>query len=135
MIRQKMGRDIFMKLTIGGVAAIGSLVVGIPVIGSIILLIWLCTRGDDGPNRVQCHEQFSSILAVNEHSAERQHEQRRNRLEHEQHAQRCFRMGLLKHVPGDCGGVHSTADHGDHIGGKDEPQPAMLEDVTHVYSL
>ncbi|HEX6507938.1 MAG TPA: ubiquinol-cytochrome c reductase iron-sulfur subunit [Chloroflexota bacterium] len=35
MIRRKMGRDTFMKLSIAGIGAVGALVAGIPIIGVI----------------------------------------------------------------------------------------------------
>ncbi|HEY8685761.1 MAG TPA: ubiquinol-cytochrome c reductase iron-sulfur subunit [Chloroflexota bacterium] len=35
MIRMKMGRNAFMKMTIAGVGAVGSLVAGIPIIGVV----------------------------------------------------------------------------------------------------
>jgi hypothetical protein len=38
----------------------------------------------------------------------------------------------LKHVPGHGGSVHPAANHGDQIGGKDETQATVLENVFHA---
>ena len=66
-----------------------------------------------------------AVFAVNHHAAERQHQHCRNGLQHEQRAQSGFRMRGLKHIPCDRGDIHPAANHGDHVGGKDQPKTRM----------
>ena len=46
-----------------------------------------------------------------------------------------FRMRGLQDVPGHRGRIHPAAQHGDQVGGKDETQRALAENVTHLSTL
>ncbi len=91
---------------------------------------------NDGPaTGIEHHHEPPAVFAVNHYAGEGKHQQRRDGLQHQQRSQRHFRMRGLQDIPGYRGGVHPTADHGDDVCGKNQPQSAMLQNVTHVYPM
>ena len=93
-------------------------------------------RDDDrGAHSVEPHDQAAAIFAVNNHAGEGKHQHGRNGLQNGEGAERHLRVRGFEDVPGDGGRVHPAAQHGDHVGGKDEVQRTSTEDVAHQFTL
>ncbi len=86
---------------------------------------------DDGADCVQHHDQPAPVFAVNQNAGEGQHQHGGESLQHGKCSQRDFRMSGLQNVPGNRGGIHPAAQHGDHVGGEDVPQRPLLQNVAH----
>ena len=92
-------------------------------------------KNDDSAGRVQHHHQPAAVFAIDEHSGKRQHQHGRKCLQHRESSQRYFRVSGLQDVPGHRGGIHATAQHGNHVGAENVPQRFFLQDRTHTLNV
>src|SRR5258706_3780463 len=92
-------------------------------------------ENDDGARGVEHHDQSTAVFAVNDYAREWQHEHGGERLQNSERAQRHLRMRSLQNRPRDGSGVHAAAQHGDHVGRKNESQPAFLQNRAHDSNL
>ena len=90
---------------------------------------------DHGAHGVEPHDQAAAIFAVDKDSGEGKHEHGGNGLQNGEGAERHFRVRGFEDVPGHGGRVHPAAQHGDHVGGKDETQRTLAEDGAHPFNL
>ena len=81
--------------------------------------------------RVQPHHQVATVFAIDDHAGERHQQHRRDRLQHDQQAQRHLGMGLLQDRPVERGAIHAAAHHRNQVRKKYEPHTALLEDLAH----
>ena len=89
-------------------------------------------QNDDGTQRIEPHDQTAAIFAVNNDAGEGKHQHGGNRLQNGEGAEGHFRMRGFEDVPGNRGRVHPAAQHGNHVGGEDEAQRALAEDISHT---
>ena len=89
-------------------------------------------HNDHGAHGVEPHDEAAAIFAINDDAGEGKHEHGGNGLQNGEGAERHFRVRGFEDVPGDRGRVHPAAQHGDHVGGKDEAQRALAEDGSHT---
>jgi hypothetical protein len=85
------------------------------------------------PAQVEQHHQMAAVLAIDDDAGEGQHEHAGKRGQYHQDAEVHFRVRLLQDGPGDGGGVHAAAQHGNHIGGEDEAQRPVAENGAHCF--
>ena len=90
---------------------------------------------DHGADGIEPHDQTATIFAVDNHAGEGEHQHGRNGLQDGESAERHFRVRDFEDVPGDRGRIHPAAQHGDHVGGKDEAQRALAENLSHTFTL
>ena len=90
---------------------------------------------DDGTHGIEPHDQAAAIFTVDQDAGEREHEHGWNGLQNGEGAERHFRVRGFEDVPGDGGRIHAAAQHGDHVGGKDETQRTLAEDGAHLSNL
>jgi len=89
-------------------------------------------HNDHGTDCVEPHDETPPIFAVDNDAGERKHQHGGNGLQDGESAESHFRMRGFEDVPGDRGRVHPAAQHGDHVGSKDEAQRALAEDISHT---
>ena len=89
-------------------------------------------HNDDGAHGIEPHDEAAAIFAVDNDAGEGKHQHGGNGLQNGEGAESHFRMRGFEDVPGDRGRVHPAAQHGDHVGGKDEAQRALAEDISHT---
>src|SRR6266566_905976 len=88
-------------------------------------------KDDNRASGVEHHDQSATILAVNDHACKREQKDCRKGLHHRQGPKGDCRMRGLQNVPGDRGGIHSAANHGNYVGSENETQPLLLQNRTH----
>ena len=92
-------------------------------------------HNDHGAHGIQPHDQAAAVFAVDDDAGEGKHEHGGDGLQNGEGAERHFRVRGLQDVPGDGGGIHPAAQHGDHVGGKDEAQRTPAENGAHLFNL
>ena len=92
-------------------------------------------QNDDGADRVQHHHQPAPVFAVDQNSGEGQHQHGGKGLQHGERSQRHFGVRGLQDVPGNGGGIHAAAQHGDHVGRENVSQRPLLQDVAHTSNV
>ena len=92
-------------------------------------------QDDDGAERIQHHDQPAAVFAVNQNSGEGKHQHGGKGLQNGKSPQRHFRVSGLQDVPGNGGGIHAAAQHGDHVGREHVSQRPLLQDVAHPFNV
>jgi hypothetical protein len=88
-------------------------------------------KDDDSSQTIKKHDDDATVFAINNDARERQHEKCGNRQHHRHRAESRLAVCFLQNVPSHTSSIHTAANHGDQIGNKDQPQPAMLKNILH----
>src|ERR1700693_4787737 len=86
--------------------------------------------GEDGDaaGKIEEHAEIATVEAVDEHAAEKGHEQSGKRDDDDLQADLDRRMGGGEDVPADGGEVQAAAEERDQHGGKEKTEAALLPD-------
>src|SRR6266853_3340743 len=92
-------------------------------------------QNNDSSHSISPHHQPPPVFAINNHTGERKHQHGGNRLQSRKRPQSHLRMSALQNRPRHSSRIHSTAQHRDHIGRKNESQRTFLQNGAHPSNL